>query len=764
MSSKGQQDDDTHSIPIKVKSIINNYYNNGVNVNIILAQASDIKLNGFFGVSWLIATEEHVLIVEPDSNKIVLAISLRDLEEIQVRHLYGNGVVEVKTKNRTVDLLRFSRSYADKMESTARELSRLVREICGYDIKMNISEESGEQTSINRCMNCGKSIPFDMRICPKCIQKRKTLSRLLIYVKPYTSLAVAALLLAITGTVIQMVPQYLTKIMVDDVILNQRSELLVWVVFALLLVYGSSSLIGGIRGYLTNKLGHNVLFDLRTNLYEHLQRLSISFFDQRQTGAIMARVIGDVNRLRNFLSNGLQDVIIQFFTIIVICIMLFATNARLALIALLPVPIVLIATIYFNKYIRKVWHRIHRRSSELNAILGDTLPGIRVVKAFGREKNEVEKFRNKHSEYYDAAMLASKMNNRFYPALSFVIAIGIIAIWGLGGKEVIHGIQYPDELTITLGDLVLFTGLLGQLYGPIQRLSHLSGMLQESATSAERIFEIMDNQPERPDADQPQVLTDIKGDIVFESVSFEYEKGEKVLDNINLHIHPGEMIGLVGASGSGKTTLINLLSRFYPVDQGSIRIDGIDINDVEIKSLRDQMAVVLQEPFLFHATIRENIAYGKHNATQEDIIWAAKMANAHEFISKFPDGYDTVLGERGTGLSGGQKQRISIARAILRQPRILILDEATSAVDTVTETLIQTAIDNLVKDRTTIAIAHRLSTLKNADKIVVMDKGRIVEQGTHEELMELGGMFAKLVEMQSHFSRKSINEMIEEVS
>lgn len=646
------------------------------------------------------------------------------------------------------------------MEKIAQELSTLISDVTGLDVKMNISEESGEQTSINRCINCGKSIPFDLRICPNCIEKRKTLSRLLVYVKPYSLLAAAALLLAVTGTVIQMVPQYLTKIMIDEVILNQRSQLLAWVVLALLLVYGFSSLIGGFRSYLTGRLGQSVLFDLRTNLYEHLQRLSITFFDKRQTGAIMARVIGDVNRLQNFLSNGLQDVIIQFFTIIVICIMLFFTNARLALIALLPVPVVLVATIYFNKYIRKVWHRIHRRSSELNAILGDTLPGIRVVKAFGREKNEVEKFRNKHSEFYDVVMLANKMNNRFYPALSFIIAFGIIAIWGLGGKEVIHGIQYPHELTITLGDLVLFTGLLGQLYGPIQRLSHLSGMLQESATSAERIFEILDNQPERPDAEKPQVLTNIKGDIVFENVSFEYEKGEKVLDNINLHIRPGEMIGLVGASGSGKTTLINLLSRFYPVNQGSIRIDSVDINEVEIKSLRDQMAVVLQEPFLFHATIGENIAYGKNDATKEDIIWAAKMANAHEFISKFPDGYDTVLGERGTGLSGGQKQRISIARAILRQPRILILDEATSAVDTVTEMLIQTAIDNLVRDRTTIAIAHRLSTLKNADRIVVMDKGRIVEQGTHEELMQQEGIFTKLVKMQSQISKKSINELI----
>jgi len=761
MQLAGQKEEPSHLIPSWVEMVLAQHLGTD-RLTIQLAGATDIKLDGFFGETWLIVTEEKVYVV--DAEQVELELWLKDIREVRVRHLYGNGVVEVTTTNRVLDMLRFSRSYADKIEQLVRDLTKIVTERFGVDIKVNVSSQTGESISINRCVNCGKSIPPDMRICPNCIKKGKTLYRLMVYVKPYWWMAVVTLLLSVVSTIIQMIPQYLTRTLVDDVILNQQTQLLIWVVAGLLLVYGLSSLIGGVRGYLTGKLGQKVLFDLRTNLYAHLQKLTVNYFDQRQTGSIMARVIGDVNRLQSFLSNGLQDVIIQFFTIIVICVMLFMTNVRLAVIALLPVPLVLLATIYFNKYIRKVWHRIHRRSSELNAILGDTLPGIRVVKAFGREDNEVEKFKKKHLEFYDAVMLANNLNNKFYPALSFVITFGIVTIWGLGGKEVIQGIQDPALQTLTLGDLVLFTGLLGQLYGPIQRLSHLSGMLQESATSAERIFEILDNQPERPDVEHPIVLNDIKGDIVFENVSFEYEKGEKVLRNINLHIRPGEMVGIVGASGSGKTTLINLLSRFYPVSQGVIKVDGIDINQIEIKSLRDQMAVVLQEPFLFHATIAENIAYGKEDATREEIIWAAKMANAHEFISKFPDGYDTILGERGTGLSGGQKQRLSIARAILRSPKILILDEATSAVDTVTETLIQDAIDNLVKDRTTIAIAHRLSTLRNADRIIVMDNGCIVEEGTHEELMRKNGAFAKLVEMQSTISRTSINDLIKEVS
>lgn len=718
--------------------------------SITMVQESDLTLDGFFGSCWLLVNGRRLFVVEPERGAVVRDLLLDDLAAIRIRHLYGNGVVEVSVQDHVMDILRFSRSHSDDV---SRMVERFSQE---YGIHSDVVLASGENMEINRCMRCGKAIPGHMRVCPACIDKKQTLGRLVFYIKPYKTLAIIALVLSALGTVFQLLPQLLTKILVDEVITKQQADLLVWVVLGLIVAFALSSIFNGGRGYLTAKLGQSVLFDLRTHLYDHLQRLSITFFDKRQTGAIMSRVIGDVNRLQNFLAQGMQDVIVQFFMVIVIVVMLFATNVRLAFIALMPIPLVLVITVYFNKAIRKVWHRVHRRAAELNAILGDTLPGIRVVKAFGRETNEVEKFRHKQREFYDAVMRAASMNHSFYPAVGFLIAFGIMAIWGIGGREVIIGMQNPDQMTITLGDLMLFTGLLWQLYGPIQRLSQLSGMIQESATSAERIFEILDNQPERPDSEHPVQLNNIRGDIRFQNVSFEYDKGERVLDNIDLHIQPGEMIGFVGASGSGKTTLINLLSRFYPVTEGAIYIDGVNLDDIEIQSLRDQMAVVLQEPFLFHATIAENIAYGNAKAKREDIIWAAKMANAHEFIAEFPDGYDTVLGERGTGLSGGQKQRLSIARAILRNPPILIMDEATSAVDTVTESLIQDAIDNLVKNRTTLAIAHRLSTLRNADRIVVMDEGRIVEVGSHQELLDNeNGAFSRLVEMQADIAKQT---------
>ncbi len=384
----------------------------------------------------------------------------------------------------------------------------------------------------------------------------------------------------------------------------------------------------------------------------------------------------------------------------------------------------------------------------MHAMLGDTIPGIRVVKAFNREEDEVERFIAKNREVFAENMRAVQVSSYFFPSMGFLMAVGTIVLWAYGGYQVIvNG-------TIQPGELMAFIGYTWMLYNPIQALTHSSEQLQGAVTAAERLFEIMDTQPEVEEEGPKIVLPEIKGKIEFRNVSFYYEKGDPVLKDINFTIEPGQMIGLVGSSGSGKTTLINLISRFYKVTEGEILIDGVNINDIDLKSLRKQIGLVLQEPFLFHGTIAENIAYGRPDATFEEIVEAAQLANAHNFIMNLPDGYDTRIGERGVGLSGGEKQRISIARAILKNPRILILDEATSAVDTETEKLIQEAIDRLIKGRTTIAIAHRLSTLQNADRLLVLKDGQIAESGTHEELLaKPDGLFRHFVELQMEVSK-----------
>jgi ATP-binding cassette subfamily B protein len=467
----------------------------------------------------------------------------------------------------------------------------------------------------------------------------------------------------------------------------------------------------------------------------------------------MQRVTGDVSNLQGFMVNGLQDVTIQILTLIFIGVVLFKLNWQLALVTLFPAPFVAFATSIFSKRIHLVWHRIWRRQSDLNSVLADTIPGIRVVKAFGREANEIEKFRGKQEELLKSNLAASRMSSVFYPSIGFTVAIGSVFVWGFGGYQVIQAQINHTTSSITLGTLVAFISYMWQFYGPVQQLSRLSGMLQEASTAAERVFEVLDTQPQIYDTPESEEIVEIKGKISFSNVGFSYEKGEQVLKDITFDIEAGEMVGIVGSSGAGKTTLINLLSRFYDASEGQIFIDDRDIRTIKLSSLRDQLAVVLQEPFLFHGSIAENIAYGRESVTREEIVWAARMANAHDFIMDFPDGYETRLGERGIGLSGGQKQRISIARAILKDPKILILDEATSSVDTETEHLIQEAISRLVAGRTTIAIAHRLSTLKNADKIVVLEGGKLAEMGTHDELLKTDGAFNRLVKMQSEISK-----------
>jgi ATP-binding cassette subfamily B protein len=495
-------------------------------------------------------------------------------------------------------------------------------------------------------------------------------------------------------------------------------------------------------------LGEKIVHDLRVDMYNHLQTLSLDFYDQRQTGWILDRVSHDTSNLQDFLAEGFQDFIRDIMVVAVIVAIMFAMNWSLTLITLIPAPLVVFLTVRFMRRVRRLYHSVWRKRSLMTSLLSNVLPGVRVVKAFAQEERESERFFDRSKDFMTSNVKASRTFAAFHPITGFVTSLGFVMVWGFGGYQVITG------GTVTLGTLIAFISYLWRFYGPLNNLSRFSRRVQRAFTAAQRVFEVLDTEPSVPEPKDGRHMPQITGDVAFKNVTFAYEPGQPVLQNISFEVRSGEMIGLVGPSGAGKSTTINLLCRFYDAEEGAIEIDGYDIRSVTLHSLRSQIGVVLQEPFLFHGTVAQNIAYGNPDASRESIIRAAKAANAHDFIMQFSEGYDTLVGERGQRLSGGERQRISIARAILKNPRILILDEATSSVDTETEIAIQEAVDRLVRGRTTFAIAHRFSTLKNADRLVVLDEGKVVEIGSHEELLAReDGLFRRLCDMQTKNSQ-----------
>ena len=493
-------------------------------------------------------------------------------------------------------------------------------------------------------------------------------------------------------------------------------------------------------------LGAKILMDIRVAIYEKFNTLSISYYDKRSVGSVMGRVTSDSDNLWDFLTDGVPFFITNILTFVSIGSVLLLLNWKLTLLVLLPGPFLFMLTRWFMPRARRKWQFLHQRINRMQSSLGSTLNGMRVVKAFAQESRENARFIEKNDAVFQASYAANGMWASYWPVVGLLMGLGSWTIWLYGGHQVLGK-------TMTLGTLTMFSAYLAQFYGPFQNFSRVLDWMTRSATAAERVFEVLDTEPDVRDAAQPVPMPHIRGEVEFDNVSFTYDKAKRVLDDFSLKVEPGEMIGLVGHSGAGKSTIINLLSRFYDVTEGSVKVDGVDVRQIDREDFRHQLGIVLQEPFLFPGTIMTNIAYAKPNAGVEEIMRAAKAANCHEFILKFPDGYDTQVGERGQRLSGGERQRISIARAILHDPKILILDEATASVDTETEKQIQEAISRLIQNRTTFAIAHRLSTLRNASRLVVMKDGKMTELGTHDELMEQDGEYAKLVNIQNEVNK-----------
>lgn len=711
-----------------------------------VAVSGDINLENKYGKTWLILTSNYLLVYDlKRSSDPVVKVRINDIKEAKVESYIGNNALRIVTSEKNLEVFRFTNKIKPKVLAALKNMNSAVGGSNGLDV----IGAGGLFQEQKRCPKCGRMIPPWMATCPACTSKRRVIFRLLHYTKIHLRLAIVGFLFATFFTILDMIPPYLMKVLIDDAIGGSNVSLLAWIVITLVVIYLLRATAAAGRTYYLGKLGQRIMVHLRRQLYEHLQVLSLSFYDKNQTGRIMSRVMSDTERVQYFLTWGVQQTIMDGIMLVSIALILFTMNWQLALIVLTPAPILIVGTKIFSKKIHGVYHKAWRKWADLSAILADTVPGVVVVKAFAQERREISRFKRKTDELYETNVKIGYLEGLFFPMVGFIMTLGAVGVWWIGGRQILSG-------DLTLGVLTAFISYTWQFYGPVGRLSNLSSVLLRATTSAERIFEVLDTRPEVHDAPDAIELPPVKGHIKFHNVSFAYNTGETILKNINLEIKPGQKIGVVGPSGAGKTTLVKLILRFYDVTSGKITIDGYDIRKVKQRSLRRQIGIVLQEPFLFKGSIAENIAYGNPRVPPEKIIEAAKAANIHDFVISLPEAYDTDVGERGHRLSGGEKQRVSIARALIMDPRILILDEATSSVDTQTESLIQEALERLMESRTSIIIAHRLSTLRNTDKIIVIDNGEIVEEGTHEELLRAGGLYSRLWRMQSALASISV--------
>jgi len=723
----------------------------------------DLDSDNRFARQFVVLTDRQLIQIGSQGR---LRIELKGIEESRIVEGLGVDRLVIVSGGVLAAEMRYSRRHRRTMTRLHRKLQRRIKPVDAGAGKADARPDwldavEREAERKEHCPKCGELIPsYAEGVCPRCAAQRKILWRLLDVAKPYRGRVRFALMLTIMVSAMAALPGWLNKQIVDRAIdhrfygssagptlaLNQRMHQLVLWSAVLLITVLLSEWLNGMRLRTLALMGERITADLRHKVYAHLHDLSLRYFSKRRTGSLITRVTNDTDRLWDFIVFGSIDLVRDVAMIVAIAGMMFWMNWRLACITLIPLPVLGVLTYKRGMKMQRMFGRLWTYWSRMSAVVGDALPGVRVVKAFANEQKEIKRFDRRSDEYLGKANEIHVVWTALTPWVSGLMRVGALLIWVVGGWLVIH---HPQDGNYTVGVLVAFTGYVWQFYQPIMELANSNRMVTRAATSAQRIFEILDTPPDIYSRADAVVKERIEGSVEFRNVSFSYEGAQPALRDVTMSAERGQMIGLCGKSGAGKSTLVNLLCRFYDVTEGQILIDGIDVRDYDVKFLRRQIGMVLQEPYLFHGTIADNIRYGNPEAGEREVIAAARAANAHDFIVAFADGYDTMVGERGQSLSGGERQRISIARAILHNPRILILDEATSSVDTETEREIQQALNRLVEGRTTFAIAHRLSTLTAADRLVVLESGKIVEQGSHAELVDReNGVYAKLFKTQ----------------